>query len=264
LLAARRGKGEVGQEELEDAVLRSVAGIEKKGPLVGRRERGVVATHEAGHAVVESAVNLARGESNRPQQVSIIARQGGALGLTYTPPEAEDRTLLFVDELRGKLVSLLGGRAAEEVSVGRITSGAADDIRKATLLAYESASQYGFSQQVGPLSVPLLDSGGGEEGATPLGGSAPSASADAEREARSLVAEALESARKTLLANISVLQELASLVEREERVSGDSLSAVLSRVQAPDPLRQFLDASPIVDIPSAGPSENEPAHGSGE
>lgn len=104
------------------------------------------------------------------QKLSILPRTGGALGFTYTPPTNEDRYLLFIDELRGRLVTLLGGRAAEEVVYsGRVSTGALDDIRRATDLAYKAIAEYGLSQTIGPVSISTLSNGGIDES----GGSAP-------------------------------------------------------------------------------------------
>ncbi|KAI8025496.1 Sister-chromatid cohesion protein 3 [Camellia lanceoleosa] len=115
-------------------------GIEKKTAKLQGIEKAVVARHE---------------------KLSILPRSGGALGFTYTPPTSEDRYLLFVDELRGHLVTLLGGRAAEEVVyAGRVSTGALDDIRRATDLAYKAVAEYGLNQKIGPVSVATLSAGG--------------------------------------------------------------------------------------------------------
>lgn len=101
-----------------------------------------------------------------------MPRSGGALGFTYIPPTNEDRYLLFVDELRGRLVTLLGGRAAEEVVYsGRVSTGALDDIRRATYMAYKAVAEYGLNDTVGPISLATLSNGGMDEsgGAAPWG-----------------------------------------------------------------------------------------------
>ena len=98
-----------------------------------------------------------------------MPRSGGALGFTYTPTK-EDRYLLFIDELYGRLVILLGGRAAEEVVYsGRVSTGALDDIRRATDMAYKAVAEYGLNQTIGPLSLATLSGGGMDES----GGTAP-------------------------------------------------------------------------------------------
>ena len=104
------------------------------------------------------------------QKLSILPRSGGALGFTYTPPTSEDRYLLFIDELRGRLATLLGGRAAEEfVYSGRVSTGALDDIRRATDMAYKAVAEYGLNQTIGPVSIATLSAGGMDES----GGGAP-------------------------------------------------------------------------------------------
>lgn len=106
------------------------------------------------------------------QKLSILPRTGGALGFTYIPPTNEDRYLLFIDELLGRLVTLLGGRAAEEVVYsGRVSTGAFDDIRRATDMAYKAVAEYGLNQKIGPVSVSTLSGGGiDESGGSPWGG----------------------------------------------------------------------------------------------
>lgn len=99
-----------------------------------------------------------------------MPRSRGALGFTYSPPTNEDRYLLFVDELRGRLVTLLGGRAAEEVIYsGRVSTGALDDIRRATDIAYKAVAEYGLNGTIGPISLATLSGGGLDEsgGSTP-------------------------------------------------------------------------------------------------
>jgi ATP-dependent Zn protease len=105
------------------------------------------------------------------QKLSILPRSGGALGFTYTPPTTEDRYLLFVDELRGRLVTLLGGRAAEEIVLGgRVSTGALDDIRRATDMAYKAVAEYGLNQRIGPISLATLSNGGlDDSGGSPFG-----------------------------------------------------------------------------------------------
>lgn len=99
-----------------------------------------------------------------------MPRTGGALGFTYTPPTSEDRYLLFIDELRGRLVTLLGGRAAEEfIYSGRVSTGALDDIRRATDMAYKAVAEYGLNETIGPVSIATLSNGGMDDS----GGSAP-------------------------------------------------------------------------------------------
>lgn len=100
-----------------------------------------------------------------------MPRSGGALGFTYIPPTTEDRYLLFVDELHGRLVTLLGGRAAEEVIYsGRVSTGALDDIRRATDMAYKAIAEYGLNEKIGPVSLATLSGGGMDDTGSALWG----------------------------------------------------------------------------------------------
>ncbi|XP_017440219.1 ATP-dependent zinc metalloprotease FTSH 9, chloroplastic isoform X2 [Vigna angularis] len=170
LLAGRQNKIIVEKIDFIQAVERSIAGIEKKTAKLKGSEKAVVARHEAGHAVVGTAVASLLSGQPRVEKLSILPRSGGALGFTYIPPTNEDRYLLFIDELRGRLVTLLGGRAAEEVVYsGRVSTGALDDIRRATDMAYKAIAEYGLNQTIGPVSIATLSNGGMDES----GGSVP-------------------------------------------------------------------------------------------
>ncbi|XP_076922785.1 ATP-dependent zinc metalloprotease FTSH 9, chloroplastic-like [Bidens hawaiensis] len=161
LLAGRQNKVVVEKIDFIQAVERSIAGIEKKTAKLQGSEKAVVARHEAGHAVVGTAVSKLLAGQPTVEKLSILPRSGGALGFTYIPPTTEDRYLLFVDELRGRLVTLLGGRAAEEIIYsGRVSTGALDDIRRATDMAYKAIAEYGLSRTIGPLSLATLSNGG--------------------------------------------------------------------------------------------------------
>ncbi|KAG2329771.1 hypothetical protein Bca4012_020698 [Brassica carinata] len=159
LLAGRMSKTTVEIIDFIQAVERSIAGIEKKTARLKGSEKGVVARHEAGHAVVGTAVAKLLTRQPRVEKLSILPRTGGALGFTYIPPTNEDRYLLLIDELLGRLVTLLGGLAAEEVVYsGRVSTGAFDDIRRTA--EYNAVAEYGLNQKIGPVSVSTLSGGG--------------------------------------------------------------------------------------------------------
>lgn len=128
-------------------------------------EKETVAKHEVGHAMVATAVARLVPSLPDVEKLSIIPRSGGALGFTYTPPKSEDRALMFDSEIRGQLAMLMGGRAAEHLTCAAVSTGAMDDIRRATDLAYKSVSEFGLNPAVGPLNVGVLAAGGGDEGA---------------------------------------------------------------------------------------------------
>ncbi|EPS57977.1 hypothetical protein M569_16840, partial [Genlisea aurea] len=201
-------------------------GIEKKTAKLKGSEKAVVARHEAGHAVVGTAVaNLLSGQP-RVEKLSILPRSGGALGFTYTPPTNEDRYLLFVDELRGRLVTLLGGRAAEEfVYSGRVSTGALDDIRRATDMAYKAVAEYGLNDAVGPVSLATLSGGGTDDSgssASSLWGREQGHLVDlVQREVKALLQAALEAAVVVVRANPTVLEGLGAHLEEKEKVEGE-------------------------------------------
>ena len=257
LLAGRAGKTNVGYSEFEAAVLRTVAGIEKKRSLLTMSEKRTVSAHEVGHALVATAVGRLLPDTERPETLSIVSRSGGALGFTYTPP-TEDKSLMYKDELLGKVTMFMGGRAAEMVVCKRISSGASDDIQRATNLAYKSIAELGFSANVGPMSVSTLSAGGNEE---MLIGSDKSSESDAvvEREVKHTLSTALLVACDVVRSNAEVMAELTKVLSENEKVQGAELQAFLNRVVAPPSLAAYLrgDAPPItkadIDLMSTFP-----------
>ncbi|XP_022964788.1 ATP-dependent zinc metalloprotease FTSH 9, chloroplastic-like isoform X2 [Cucurbita moschata] len=243
LLAGRQSKNVVEKEDFIQAVERSIAGIEKKTAKLQGSEKTVVARHEAGHAVVGTAVaNLIPGQP-RVEKLSILPRSGGALGFTYIPPTNEDRYLLFIDELRGRLVTLLGGRAAEEVAFsGRISTGALDDIKRATDMAYKAVAEYGLNQTIGPVSMATLAGGGIDEsgGAAPWGRDQGHLVDLVQREVKALLQSALEIALSVVRANPAVLEGLGAHLEEKEKVEGEELQEWLRMVVAPKELTIFV------------------------
>ncbi|MBA0794673.1 hypothetical protein Gohar_018981, partial [Gossypium harknessii] len=227
-------------------------GIEKKTAKLKGCEKAVVARHEAGHAVVGTAVaNLLHGQP-RVEKLSILPRSGGALGFTYIPPTNEDRYLLFIDELRGRLVTLLGGRAAEEVIYsGRVSTGALDDIRRATDMAYKAVAEYGLNQTIGPLSLATVSGGGMDEsgGGVPWGRDQTDQERNlqghlvdlVQREVKALLQSAHEVALSVVRANPTVLEGLGAHLEENEKVEGEELQKWLKLVVAPKELIIFVE-----------------------
>jgi cell division protease FtsH len=144
LLAVRGGKKDVGMAEFEEAVERIIGGLEKKNRLINPREREIVAFHEMGHALVA----LSLPGTDPVQKISIIPRGIAALGYTMQVP-TEDRYLMKKSELQNKIASLLGGRAAEEVMFGDVSTGAHNDLARATEIAKSMIKEYGMSENLG-------------------------------------------------------------------------------------------------------------------
>ncbi|KAJ0084090.1 hypothetical protein Patl1_31146 [Pistacia atlantica] len=243
LLAGRQNKVVVEKVDFIQAVERAIAGIEKKTAKLKGSEKAVVARHEAGHAVVGTAVASLLPGQPRVEKLSILPRSGGALGFTYIPPVHEDRYLLFIDELCGRLVTLLGGRAAEEVVYsGRVSTGALDDIRRATDLAYKAVAEYGLNQTIGPVSVSTLSGGGIDEsgGSVPWGRDQGQLVDLVQREVKALLQSALEVALCVVRANPDVLEGLGAHLEEKEKVEGEELQEWLRMVVAPKELSTFV------------------------
>ncbi|CAL5186055.1 unnamed protein product [Lathyrus oleraceus] len=252
LLAGRKNKVVVEKIDFIEAVERSIAGIEKKTAKLQGCEKGVVARHEAGHAVVGTSVaNLLPGQP-RVQKLSILPRSGGALGFTYIPPTNEDRYLLFIDELRGRLVTLLGGRAAEEIVYsGRVSTGALDDIRRATDMAYKAIAEYGLSPTIGPVSISTLSNGGMDEsgGSVPWGRDQGQLVDLVQKEVKALLQSALEVALSIVRINRTVVEGLGAQLEEKEKVEGEELQKWLRLVVAPTELAIFMEGKQQTLLP---------------
>ncbi|HXA55545.1 MAG TPA: cell division protein FtsH, partial [Solirubrobacteraceae bacterium] len=144
LLAARTGRREIGQDELEEGIMRVIAGPEKKTRVMSEKERKITAYHEMGHALVSHFLE----HSDPVHKISVISR-GQALGYTISMPQ-EDRFLTTRAELNDTMAMTLGGRAAEEIVFSEITTGASNDLEKVTATAKQMVMRFGMSEKLGP------------------------------------------------------------------------------------------------------------------
>ena len=144
LLAARRNKDNVGMSEIEEAIERVMAGLEKKKRLINKKEKGIVAHHECGHALVASTLKTA----DKVKKISIIPRGVAALGYTLRLP-TEDRYMMTREELTDRISVLLGGRIAEEIIFDEVSTGAQNDLEKASDIARRMVKYYGMSDKLG-------------------------------------------------------------------------------------------------------------------
>ena len=222
LLASRRGKDSVESVDFDEAIERTLTGSERHGRAMNSKEKETVAVHEAGHAIVAALLP----GTDPVHKVSIVPR-GKALGYTWQRP-TEDRYLLSEGELRNRLAVLLGGRVAESMMVGQVSTGATDDLTRATDLARRMVTEYGMSAELGPLRLAL------ESGAAYLGSSAaqdyrnsPETAATIDREIRRLVVDATHEAEALLSANKEQVTLLADELSERETVSGDRLAQIL-------------------------------------
>ena len=214
LVATRRNAESVTLEDFTQAVERIVAGLEKKNRVLSPHEREVVAYHEMGHALVA----LALPGADTVHKVSVIPRGVGALGYTIQRP-TEDRYLMQREELESKLAVLLGGRAAEKLATGRLSTGAADDLVKASDLARDMVARYGMDATVGHVVYEARRPRFLDTPETAFPGSVQMSEHTAETidaAVRQLVEAAFERASKVLAANRTVLERCArELLDRE-------------------------------------------------
>ena len=227
LLAARRRKEVVDQEEFEDAILRVVAGLEKRNRRMNEQEKRIVAYHESGHAIAAAALPY----SDPVQKVSIIPRGIGALGFTLQVP-LEDRYLMTRQELLDKIGGLLGGRAAETVVFGDISTGAQNDLLRSTDIARRMVTEYGMSAEIG--SIHLGDSNQQPTFLGAAGGRREYSENTAERiddEVREIIERMMTKAIEILESNRPLLESMASLLLEKEVIDGEQLSSLLVQVR---------------------------------
>jgi len=225
LLAARKGKDAVDMADLEDAVDRVVGGLERKSRVLSEKERDIVAHHEIGHALVASSLPNA----DPVHKVTIIPRGVAALGATYQLP-LEDRYLLTRSELEDRIAVLLGGRVAEEVVYGEISTGAHNDLERATEMARLMVMQYGMSEQLGPMTF-----GGGQQAlflrSSGLSQEREYSEETARRidnETRAIIDRIYDRVRSLLTARKRVLIEAAAELKLKETLEGDRLRELLA------------------------------------
>ncbi len=222
LLAARFGKKTITNSELEEAIERVIAGPERKSRIITDQEKRVIAYHESGHALVGHLLEHA----DRVHKISIIAR-GQALGYTLSMPD-EDRFLVSRSQMIDELSMFLGGRVAEEVAIGDVTTGASNDLERATKQAKQMVTRYGMTDALG--AQVYGDSNhevflGRDYGSTPDYSEATASKIDAE--VARLMTEAHDVARRILTENREQLDLMANVLLERETVEGDAVVALL-------------------------------------
>jgi cell division protease FtsH len=227
ILAARRNKKAISMEEMQEAIERVIAGPERKSRLISDEERNIIAHHEAGHVLVMKMLP----NCDPVHKVSIISR-GMALGYTMPLPE-DDRYLMARSKFEDELAGLLGGRAAEELIFNDVTTGAANDLERATKLARKMITEYGMSERLGPLTF------GRKEELVFLGreiGEQRNYSEEVaqaiDEENHRLISEAHEKAKSILTQHKDTLVRLAKKLIEVETLEGEELEVVLSGVPA--------------------------------
>ncbi|HZX94988.1 MAG TPA: ATP-dependent zinc metalloprotease FtsH [Myxococcales bacterium] len=224
LVATRRGAGQIAMNDFNLAIERIVAGLEKKNRLLNPREREIVAHHEMGHAMVAAALP----GSDAVHKISIIPRGIGALGYTIQRP-TEDRYLMTREELENKMAVLLGGRAAEHLIFGHLSTGAADDLSKATGIARSMVTRFGMGA-LGPVTYESEPNSflGQPYAAQRLYGEETAREIDVA--VREMVEAQFQRARAILATNRQLLDESAGRLLAQETLAGPELEAMLGRV----------------------------------
>jgi cell division protease FtsH len=229
LLSARNNKREITQTELEEGIMRVIAGPEKKTRVMGEKERLVTAYHEMGHAMVGHFLD----NTDPVHKISIISR-GQALGYTISLP-TEDKFLTTRAELSDTLAMTLGGRAAEEIVFSEVTTGAANDLEKVTATAKQMVMRFGMSEKLGPRTF-------GHDQSQPFLGREFSATADysdeiareIDDEIRRIVEEAHQTARQVLSDRRDALDRLSKLLLEHETIEREQFEALLAGKAADD------------------------------
>jgi cell division protease FtsH len=223
LLAARRGKKTIEQEELEEGIMRVIAGPEKKTRLFSEEERKITAYHELGHAIVGAYLD----QESEVHKISIIGR-GQALGYTISLPR-EDRYLTTKQALMNQLAMTLGGRAAEEIVFNEVTTGAANDLEKVTSTAKQMVMRFGMSEKLGPRvlgrnhDMPFL---GREMGAEP--DYSEEVAREIDDEIRRIIEEAHEHATVVLKEHLDELHRISLILIERETIDKDQFERLLA------------------------------------
>ena len=224
LRAVRNNRKFVTEADLEESIEVVIAGYQKKNAVLSTKEKLVVAYHEIGHALV-----AAKQTNSAPvQKITIIPRTSGALGYTMQV-EQGDKYLMTKEEIENKIATFTGGRAAEEIIFGQITTGASNDIEQATKLARAMITRYGMSEDFDMVAMETVNN-------QYLGGDASLAcSADTQKEIDRMVVELVkkehEKAKDVLTENRKKLDELAQFLYEKETITGDEFMTILNKVE---------------------------------
>ena len=236
--AVKNGRKVVSQQDLFESVEVVIAGKEKKDRILGKEEKKIVAYHEVGHALVTALQKNAE----PVQKITIVPRTMGALGYVMQVPE-EEKYLLSKDELKARLVTYMGGRAAEEIVFNSVTTGAANDIEKATKTARAMVTQYGMSDTFGLMGLesiesqyldgrPVLNCGDDTAGKIDL-------------EVMAILRESYDTAKKLLRENRVVLDKIAEHLFEKETITGKEFMKIFRQIKGiPEPEEAVEEVAP--------------------
>lgn len=229
ILAVKQGRTVVTQADLFESVEVVIAGKEKKDRILGKEEKQIVAYHEVGHALIACLDKNAE----PVQKITIVPRTMGSLGYVMQVPE-EEKYLMKKDELLARLVTLYGGRAAEELVFGKVTTGAANDIEKATALARAMVTQYGMSEHFGLMGLESVQNRYLD--GRPVQNCADATAALVDNEVKDLLKTCYDKAYRQLSENREVLDRIAGFLVEKETITGKEFMKLYREVKGiPEP-----------------------------
>ena len=232
--AVKHGRNAVSQEDLFESVEVVIAGKEKKDRILSEKEKKTVAFHEVGHALITALEKNAE----PVQKITIVPRTMGSLGYVMQVPE-EEKYLMSKDELLARITTLLGGRAAEEIVFDTVTTGASNDMEKATELARAMITQYGMSDKFGLMSLESVEDKY-LSGRTTLNCSDETA-AEIDKEVKILLKECYAKAKALLLENRDVLEKIATYLYEKETITGKQFMEIYNEVKNPQIEEQAVE-----------------------
>ena len=249
ILAVKAGRSAVSQADLSEAVELVEMGKEKKNKILSKKEREIVSYHEVGHALVSALQK----DAEPVQKITIVPRTSGALGYVMQVPE-EEKYLNTKAELEAMLVGLLGGRAAEEVVFGNVTTGASNDIEKATQIAKAMITQYGMSEKFGLMGLASVEHEYLNGRATLNCGDATATEID--HEVMKMLKESYEQAKQMLCEHRKTLDKIAAFLIERETITGKEFMEIFHEAEGiegkePEPAETAVEATP--ETPDAEP-----------
>jgi len=251
LLAARQDQDTVTMADFNEAIERVIAGLKKKSRVLTDTEKKTVAYHETGHALVGSLIPGA----GTVEKISIVPRGVGALGYTLQLPE-EDRFLVGEDEIRGRIAIMLAGRSAEELVFGKVSTGASDDIQKATDMAERFVTIYGMSDRLGPIAFDKPQSQFLAGIGSPRRSVSPQVAEAIDQEVKAMVDGAHQMALKILDDNREILEQTAQVLLQEEVLEAQALLEQLEQMQPPKGLDEWLRTGKLPEHQELLPTMN--------
>ena len=242
LLAARQNRDAVMMADFNEAIERVVTGLERRSRVLNDVEKKTVAYHEVGHAIIAALMPGA----GKVEKISIVPRGVGALGYTLQMPE-EDRFLMVEDEIRGRIATLLGGRSSEELIFGKVSTGASDDIQKATDLAERAITLYGMSDELGPVAFEKPQQQFIDGYSNPRRSVSPVVAEQIDRQVKETIDAAHHIALEILDKNRDLLEDMAQMLLQKEVLEGGELREQLKSAQIPSEMDEWLRSGKLPD-----------------